>query len=194
MDIGRCLNESLEVYKRNLAQLVVAAFLFELLSVLSLSILMGPLAGGWSLMTINALRRKDKYVDLADLFRPLSNPWRLMGLFYVTFFPVMLASLLCLVPGLLLMTIWLFAFYLVVDRDEPLWSSLSVSQELVMRSGLGNYVLLVVVVMAISLSPAGIPYLGVIVGWFLLPIALLMESSAYLQEVDEKRPPPPEIG
>jgi hypothetical protein len=29
MDIGRCLNEALEVYKKNLAQLVVAAFVFE---------------------------------------------------------------------------------------------------------------------------------------------------------------------
>lgn len=187
MDIGRCMNEALDVYKRNLAQLVVAAFLYQLLSILSLSILTGPLAGGWSLMTINALRRKDKYVDLSDLFRPLANPWRLMGLFYVTLIPIILASLMCLVPGLLLLTIWLFAYFLVVDRDEPVFSSLSVSQALVTRSGLGNYILLVIVVLALCMASSAIPYLGVVIGWFLMPIALLMEASAYLQEVDEKK-------
>ena len=49
MDIGRCMNEALDVYKRNLAQLVVAAFLYQLLSILSLSILTGPLAQ-WHLL------------------------------------------------------------------------------------------------------------------------------------------------
>ena len=60
MDIGRGVNDSVDVYKKNLAQLVVAAFLFDVLSLLSLSILMGPLAGGWCLMTVNALRREDR--------------------------------------------------------------------------------------------------------------------------------------
>ena len=56
MDIGRCLNEALDVYKKNLVPLVIAALLLEVLSLLSLSILTGPLTGGWCLMTIKALR------------------------------------------------------------------------------------------------------------------------------------------
>lgn len=50
MDVGRCFNEAIEVYKKNLVPLVLGAFLFEVLSFLSLTILIGPLAGGWSLM------------------------------------------------------------------------------------------------------------------------------------------------
>jgi hypothetical protein len=86
------------------------------------------------------------------------------------------------------MTLWLFAFFLIVDREEGVFSSLSLSQQLVTRSGFGNYVLLVVVVSAISIAPCAIPYIGFIFGWFLMPIAWLLEASAYLQEVDEKQP------
>ncbi len=189
MDIGRCFNEALEVYKKNLAQLVVGAFLFELLSLLSLTILIGPLAGGWALMTINALRRPDKHVDLADMFRAFNRFFSLLGMFYLTFIPILIGLLLLLVPGLLLMTIWIFSFFLIVDREEGVFSSLSTSHEMVKRSGYGNYVLLVIIVFAISLAPSAIPYVGFILGWFLTPIAWLIEASAYLQEVDEKKPP-----
>jgi uncharacterized membrane protein len=106
----------------------------------------------------------------------------------VTLIPVLLGTILCLVPGLLLMAVWLFASFLVVDRKEGVFSSLSLSQQLVTRSGFGNYLLLVIIVFAISLAPSAIPYVGFILGWFLMPIAWLLEASAYLQEVDEKQP------
>ena len=194
MNIGRCFNEALEVYQKNLAQLVVAAFLFDVLSVLSLTVLIGPLAGGWALMTINALRRPDKHVDLADMFQIFERFFSLAGLFYLMFLPILIGSLLCLVPGVWLMTIWLFCFFLIVDKGEGAISSLSTSQEIVQRSGLGNYILLVIIALAISVAPAAVPYVGVILGWFLSPIAWLIEASAYLQEVDEKRPPAPVEG
>jgi hypothetical protein len=188
MDIGRCFNEALEVYKKNLVQLVLGALLFEVLGVLSLTILIGPLAGGWCLMTVNALRRKDKRVELGDLFGAFNRFLPLVGVFYLTLLPILIGSLLCVVPGMLLMTIWLFSFFLIVDRREGVFRSLSLSQELVTRSGLGNYVLLILILLALSLAPSAIPYLGVVLGWFLMPIAWLIEASAYLQEVDENQP------
>jgi hypothetical protein len=188
MDIGRCFNEALEVYKKNFWQLVLGAFLFEVLFILSLTVLAGPLIGGWSLMTINALRRPDKRVELADMFGAFNRFFTLVGLFYLTFLPILVGTVVCIIPGVLLMTLWLFAFFLIVDRQEGVFSSLSISQELVTRSGFGNYVLLVIIVSAISLAPSAIPYVGFILGWFLMPIAWLIEASAYLQEVDEKQP------
>ena len=85
----------------------------------------------------------------------------------------------------LLMTIWLFASFLIVDRKEGVFSSLSLSQKLVTHSNFGNYFLLVVILVAISLAPSAVPYVGVVVAWFLMPIAWLLEASAYLQVVDE---------
>ena len=185
MDIGRCFNEALEVYKKNLLPLVLGALLLEVLIALSLTILAGPLIGGWSLMTINALRRPDKRVELGDMFGAFNQFFTLAGLFYLTLIPVLLGVALCIVPGLLLMTIWLFAYFLIVDRTEGVFSSLLLSQRLVSLSGFGNCFLLVVIVVAISLAPSAIPYVGVVVAWFLMPIAWLLEASAYLQVVDE---------
>jgi len=170
---------------------VVAAFIFDLLSLVSLTILMGPLLGGWALMTVNAIRREDKFVDLTDLFRGFRKFFTLFGLLYVGLIPMLLGLALCVVPGVLLMTIWIFCFILVVDRNEGIFSSLGLSKRIVMASGLGNYVLLVIIVTALSMAPSAIPYVGIVIGWFLTPIALLVEAAAYVQEVDEKKPPVP---
>jgi len=177
----------LEVYKKNLWQLVLGAILFEVLSLLSLTIMIGPLAGGWCLLTINALRRPDKRVELGDMFGVFNQFFPLAGLFYLTFIPILMGIILCVVPGMILMTLWLFTFFLIVDRKEGVFSSLKISQEMVARS-FGNYVVLVIVVTAISLAPSMIPYVGFIFGWFLMPLAWLIEASAYLQEVDGQKP------
>ena len=139
-------------------------------------------------MTINALRRPDKQVELGDMFGVFNRFFTLAGVFYLTLLPTLLGAVLCVLPGVLLMTIWLFSFFLIVDRQEGVFSSLSLSHELVTRSGFGNYLLLVIIVSAISIAPSAIPYVGFILGWFLMPIACLIEASAYLQEVDEKQP------
>ena len=184
MNIGRCFNEAIEVYKRNFVQLVVAAFLFELLTLVSLTLLAGPLAGGFALMTLNAIRRDDKYADLGDLFRGFRRFFSLVGLFYLTLIPIMFGLLLLLVPGILLMSIWIFCSFLVIDRDLGVVDSIGTSTQMVQRSGLGNYFLLVIIILALSMAPSAIPFLGILLGWFLMPLAWLLEASAYSQEVD----------
>lgn len=188
MDIGRCFNDAIDVYKRNVAQLVVAAFLFEVLTLLSLTILAGPLAAGWSLMTVNAMRREDKFVDLGDLFRGFRVFFPSLGLFYLTFLPIVIGLALCLVPGMLLATIWFFSMFLLIDRGEGVFASLRISQEIVKRSGFANYFLLVMLNSAISLGPSAIPYVGIILAWFVTPIVWLLTASAYIQDTDHQRP------
>ena len=65
---------------------------------------------------------------------------------------------------------------LIVDR-EGVVSSLSLSQQLVTRGGFGNYLLLVIIVFAISIALSGIHYNGLILGWFLMPIVWLLEGN-----------------
>ena len=47
--------------------------------------------------------------------------------------------------------------------------------------------LLLIVVLAISMAPTAIPYVGFIVGWFVTPIAWLIEAAAYVQYVDGRK-------
>jgi hypothetical protein len=189
MDVGRCFRDAFEIYKRNVAVLVVAAFLLDLLGLLSLLMLVGPLSGGLSLMTLRAVRSKTQVVDLGDMFRTFGRFGTLFGLFWVTLFPILLGLVLLVIPGLLLATIWMFPFFLVVDRGEGIFSSLSTSREMVRRAGFGNCLLLVVIDVALHLAPSAIPYAGIVLAWFVTPIGWLIVASAYAQLVESGKLP-----
>jgi len=64
------------------------------------------------------------------------------------------------------------------------------SKRIVASSGFGNYVFLVIIVLAISVAPGVTRYVGFIIRWCVTPIAWLVEAAAYVQEVDEKKLPP----
>ncbi len=187
MDIGQCVNQALEVYKRNLGQLVLAAIVTEVLILVSLTILAGPLIGGWSVLTVAALRREDRRVDFGDLFRGFDRFFSCMGLFYFTFLAVAVGLVFLIVPGMWLMTVWFFTFFLLMDRGQGVFESLGTSTQIVQRSGFWNYFVLLILVLAISFAPSLIPVAGVVIGWFLMPLAWLIEAAAYVQETGGKK-------
>ena len=88
------------------------------------------------------------------------------------------------------MTIWIFCFFLVVDRDHGVFQSLSGSTSIVRQSGLANYLLLMIIVLALALAPSALPFVGIFLGWFLTPIAILLEAAAYVHETDARKVPP----
>jgi|CXWL01.1.fsa_nt_gi uncharacterized membrane protein len=189
MDVGRCFRDAFEVYKQNLVVLVVAALLIDVLGLLTLLILLGPLCGGFSLLTVRAVRSKEHRADLNDLFRAFNKFLPLFGLFWLTLVPILLGTALLIVPGVLLMTIWMFSFYLVVDRDEGVFASLGKSQAMVRHVGFGNCLLLTIVDLALHLAPMAIPYVGCIFGWFITPIGWLIVASAYVQVIESQKLP-----
>ena len=69
LDIGKCFNEALEVYKKNILILVLATFLLQAISIFSLLVLAGVLSGGYFWMMLGAMRRENKKVELGDMFR-----------------------------------------------------------------------------------------------------------------------------
>jgi 1,4-dihydroxy-2-naphthoate octaprenyltransferase len=200
LDIGLCVNDAIKVYKQNWFILTLAAVVFDLLTVFSLLILWGPLSGGICVMLLRAYEREDKKVDFADMFRSLDKFAPLVGVFFLTLFPLLLASVFCVIPGLLLGTIWLYPYYLVVDEDKGVFESISNSKDIVMRKGFGPNLLLMVVLMALAFLPSAIPYAGIILAWFVTPIGWLVLTSAYIQlvqedegELDDLFDPPPVV-
>jgi hypothetical protein len=185
MDLGRCLNDAIAVYKRNWLVLVLAMIVYELLSLVTLFILCGPLSGGLCVMMLRALARPDKSADLGDLFAAFNRFWRLLGMFWITTLATLAGTLLCVVPGIALSTIWLFCYFLAVDKDLGLWRSLGASQGIVTRKGLGANLLLCLIFIGIYLVPTAIPVLGLFLGWFVAPLAWLMVASGYVQQVHE---------
>lgn len=191
LDLGRCLNEAIDVWKENWLTLALAAFLFTAISFVSLLILAGPLCAGICIMTLETMRRGDKEIVLGEMFREfnLVNVYGrflpFVGLFFLTVAGVILGLSLLIVPGLLLMTFWSYGFFLMVDKGLPVFAALRVSKDIVTYKGFWPNLLLMLICVAIEVGTSTIPYVGVFLGFFISPIAWLMVSSAYIQLVDE---------
>src|SRR5918999_5651631 len=142
LDFSRCLVEAWAVYRRNFWTLLLAALLRAVLSLVTLFVLTGPLLGGWCAMTLNALSRPDRKVDLGLLFSGSYRFGTLAAIFVLTALAQLAGLLLLILPGLLLMTLWLFPFHLAMDKGMGATDAMSASVRIVQRRGLGpNFML-----------------------------------------------------
>src|SRR3954462_6819082 len=136
LDFSRCLADAGAVYWRNVGGLIGAALLTDLLSVVSLGVLAGPLYGGWCLMTLDALTRPDRKVDHGLLLSGSYRFWDFTAVFLLSGLAQVAGLALFVLPGLLVLTVWLFPFHLVVDRGLGPIEALGASARIVRRRGL----------------------------------------------------------
>jgi len=186
LSITRCFNEAGAAFKANVVVFVLAALVFQILSLVSLFILCGPLCGGAALLSLRCLLRPDHRADLGDLFGTMHRFLPMVGLFFLTLIATLAGVALLVVPALILMTLWLYPFYLMVDKDLPAMDALSISWTIVRRRGFGPNFLLAMIALALELVPPVLPYVGFIVGCVTTPLAWLVVASAYVQQVREK--------
>ena len=186
LDLGRCLNDAMDVYKKNFLTFVVAAVLFDLLVICSLLILTGPLWGGIVIMTLRAMSEPGKEAKLGDMFGGFQYFGPLVGMFFLTVIPILVGYTALLLPGLILSALWTFSPYLIIEHKMGVIDSLRMSWRIVCRRGLWINTALAFVTFALMVVPTVIPYVGWIAGWFIAPIAWCMLTSAYNQQVREQ--------
>ena len=184
LDLGRCLNDAMEVYRKNFLVFIVAAVLFEVLMLCSLLVLTGPLIGGMVLLTLNAMRDPEHKARLGDLFGAFDRFLPLVGLFFLTAAPVLLGYALLVLPGVALSALWLLAPYLMIDRKMGVIDSLRTSWRLVIARGFWINAACAFVIFALTVGPMLIPYVGAIAGWLLAPLAWLINTCAYTQQME----------
>jgi hypothetical protein len=185
LDFSRCLDEAWAVYRRNFWALVAAVLLTDLLSLVTLFVLTGPLVGGWCAMTLNALSRPDRKVDLGLLFSGSYRFGTLAAIFVLTALAQLAGLVLLILPGLMLMTLWLFPFHLAMDKGLGATDAMAASVRVVQRRGLGPNFMLAVLVFLLNVLPVLVPYVGWALGLVLSPFGWLLLSAAYVQEVRE---------
>lgn len=188
LDIRRCFNDAFEVYKSNILILVLAAFLSSIISLLTLFILMAPITGGYCYMMLCAMRREDKRVELADMFSMFKIFWPLFGLFWIQGLLIVGASFLFIIPGIFLATVWMFSMFVMVDKSTGIMPSLKISWNTVIRNGFWLNFALIVIYLAINIIPSYIPLLGLFIGFFVSPFAVLLMTSAYIQQIPQGIP------
>ncbi|NQT46813.1 MAG: hypothetical protein HQ593_04970 [Candidatus Omnitrophica bacterium] len=182
LDIGRCINDAIDLFKRNVLILALATFLFQVISIFTIGILAGVLMGGYYWMLLNALRKEDKKVELGDMFGLFSKFLPLLGLFMLQTVLTLTGFVLLIIPGIIVATMWLYATFFMVDKNTGVIESLKTSWNLVRQKGFGMNILLLVIYVALASGGGMVPYVGWIIGLFLLPLASLMLASAYIQQ------------
>ncbi len=182
-DIANCFSDAMEVYRRNFWLLTAAWIVTDILILFSLFILIGPLMGGWVVLSMRAMQSDDKRIDFGDLFRAFNRFGPLVGLFFACTIPIVIGSFLLVVPGMLLATAWMFTYPLVVDQRMPVFKSFGSSWRMVRRHGFGRLFGFQLILFLLTI-PTFIPYLGIVLAWLILPFTTLVWMAAYRQCMD----------
>jgi len=128
-----------------------------------------------------ALRRPDQRVNIGDLFGAFKRFWTMLVLMIITVPAVLLGLVFLIVPGLLLMTIWLYAFLLVVDRGMGVFDSLNASQTYTCLR-FGTHFLISTVTFGLVAGASFIPYVGWAVSCLISPLCWLVVVIAYRRQ------------
>jgi len=185
LDISKCFTDALEVYKVNILMLLLSVLIFQLISLFTLLVLAGPLFGGYCLMTMNAMRREDKKIELNDMFKMFTKFGPLVGLFFLQGLGVFTGFILLIIPGIILMTMWLYTYFFMVDQDKGVIDSLKASWKLVTDRGFWINLALAAIYILLSSLSGQIPVIGWLVSLFVVPFAILMITSGYLQQISK---------
>ena len=183
LNISKCFTDALEVYKVNILMLLLSVLIFQVISLFTLLILAGPLFGGYCLMTMNAMRREDKKIELNDMFKMFTRFWPLVGLFFLQGLAVFTGFLLLIIPGIILMTMWLYTYFFMIDQEKGVIDSLKASWKLVTDKGFWMNLALAAIYILLSSLAGQIPVIGWLVSFFVVPFAILLITSGYLQQI-----------
>ncbi len=142
VDFGGWLNQAFDLYKRNFGLLVLTSLLTLLISSLTIGILAGPMMAGMILISLRLLRGQEPKPEVGTLFEGFNHflPTFLFvliwgALTFVIMFVIglipCLGQILAPVLGLAVMTLLMFAMFLIVDRGQDFWPASMASIEAV---------------------------------------------------------------
>ena len=152
-----------------------------------LGILLLPALGvGFYKFLLRAARGEN--VDVGDsLSEGFKNGmwWKSLAFFVLYVLGVLVGFILLILPGIYLMVAWLLGFYLLIDKGMGPMQALGKSRELVHKLGFWKvFVIFFGLYIAQNLLFL-IPFLGVIIYFFLLPFILMVYIAVYENAVSD---------
>lgn len=136
-------------------------------------LLTGPLFGGMYYAAFSRMKGTEPTVGM--LFTPVIDapvPVILVGLIYSIF--VFVAAILCLLPALLAVPLWMFSIPLVIERHMPFWDAMELSRQTVQQQ-LMQWILFGLVLILLGGVLGSIP----LVGFVTIPLSVLLVAVAY---------------
>jgi hypothetical protein len=133
MNFQAYLEDAYRIIKEEPVILILGGFIVQLLTILSMTILAGPLMGGYFLLIIYYLRDNRK-PSFNDIFSGLQHLGRLLPFFLVLVL-ILVGFMVLILPGFLFATWWLYVLPLMVDRKISYSEAMRLSMNKVNETG-----------------------------------------------------------
>lgn len=192
LEIGSCLGRAWSLLLANLPLIVGGSalvwglqFLLQLIfciGPIASVVLAGPLMAGLSLLVLKRTRGQPARVnDVFAFFGPPFMQFMLLGIVYLV--ATSIGTMLCFVPGLVLMVIWAFAFVAAADRPGHFWAAMETSRRVVLPRFITVATLLLLAWLPVVLVSL---YIGVLSGTYASD--LFLSGGAFdFQNIDFER-------
>ena len=149
MDIGKGIQESLDLYTKNFTTLFVAGLVATLLSAVTLGILAGPLFGGFIILCLKLLKGEpgefNEIFAHFDKFGPTFIIFLLSLVFYIICMIPVLGWLVGIVLGPVVAFIYAFAITLIIQQDLQPMDAVKKGLEFFQTNTVMNWVYVLVI-------------------------------------------------
>jgi hypothetical protein len=133
MNFQACLENTFRMIKAEPIILILGGLIVQLLTILTMGILVGPFLGGYFLLIIYYLRENRKPV-FNDIFSGLQQFANLLPYFFVLL-TILIGFMLLILPGFVLATWWIYVLPLMVDRKISFSEAMKISTKKVNETG-----------------------------------------------------------
>lgn len=190
MDFQRYLENSFNFVKEEPFILLGWSFVLQLTFIISQGfavIFIGPLLGGYFLLTITFLRDKKK-PSYRDLFKGFEDFGRLFPYFFLLLIKA-IGFMLLVIPGVLFATWWIYVLPLMVDRKMSFSDAMRLSMNKVNKTSFIMHFVFLVLVYVVPIILLNIlflinPFLSIF-SILLLPIQAGCLASLYIDQFKE---------
>ncbi len=158
MDFNKIFKYSWELFVKDIVPLIVGGLIAGIVGFITLGILAGPLYGGLIKMVLRRVREQ-KTPEIGDIFSAMDQFGTLFLTFLVLTILVLIGTFLCIIPGLLLATIWMYVVVYIVDKKVSMGEAMSKSKALVSQVGFGMHLVMLIIFGFIS-GILSITYIG----------------------------------
>ncbi|MBE9520865.1 MAG: hypothetical protein IME97_07020 [Proteobacteria bacterium] len=188
MNFQGYLENAYRIIKAEPFILILGGLLIQLLNSVTLSILYGPLFGGYLLLVI-LLLRDDKKPAFNDLFNGF-QAFRLLIPYFFILLAKIIGFMLFIVPGVLFATWWIYVLPLMIDRKIGFGKAMRISSDKVTEAGFFMHMVFfllvyVIPVIVLEMLSSFMPFLMVLT-LLLMPFQVGCLVSLYLDQFKEQ--------
>jgi uncharacterized membrane protein len=173
VQIGKWISDGWNVISGDLLMVILATLVFAIMSGVIPIVLQAPMVIGMHIMLVNKMLTGR--LDIGDLFKgfnyfvPALLATLVMGIF------IFIGMLACIIPGLVLGAMYLFAYLFILDRKMEFWPAMQASHAIVKQNYLG-YTFFFLTLALLQLAGALLCGVGLLVT---IPIYYAAINAAY---------------